>query len=304
MSIDNAERFLWCSARLIDRLRAAVLLHGASEAPVVAALGAYQNADGGFGHALEPDLRGPPSQPQGAEVALRILDEVGARDAAMLQHLCDWLISVTTAAGGVPFVLPSVRAHPHAPWWATEDDPPASLNPTAAIAGLLHKAGVAHPWLGRATAYCWEQLATPDVRDGYTLRCVLLFLDHVPDRARAETTLEAVAVQMRARKLVTLDPAATGHVHTPLDVAPTPHAMARRLFSEKQIAGHLDALAAAQQDDGGWLVGWPAWTPAAGLEWRGWATVRALAILGAYGRLAVGVTSADATAAGCAAAGR
>jgi hypothetical protein len=127
---------------------------------------------------------------------------------------------------------------------------------------------------------------------------VLLFLAHVPDRARADAALATVGEQMRARKLVTLDPAATGHVHTPLDVAPTPHTMARRLFSETQIAAHLDALAAAQQDDGGWLVGWPAWTPAAGLEWRGWATVRALAILSAYGRLVPAATAAGSAAAG------
>jgi hypothetical protein len=283
--LDDAERFLWLNARLIDRLRAACLFRDAPAAAVVAALLAYQNADGGFGHALEPDLRGPTSQPQPVEVALRILDEVGARDAALSRRVCDYLATITTAEGGVPFVLPSVRAHPRAPWWETDDDPPASLNPTAALAGLLHKAGVAHPWLARATDYCWQRLEKPDLRDGYALRCVFLFLAHVPDRARAEETLARVAEQMRKRKLVELDPAATGHMHTPLDMAPAPAAMARRLFSDAEIAGHLDALAAGQQEDGGWQVGWPAWTPAAGLEWRGWATVRALAILRAYERL-------------------
>ena len=290
--LDDAERFLWREARLIDRLRAQVLLRGGAAESVVAALRPYQNEDGGFGHALEPDLRGPVSQPQPVEVALRILAEVGAREVdqrgAMLQRVCDYLATITTAEGGVPFVLPSVRAHPHAPWWETDDDPPASLNPTAAIAGLLHQAGVAHPWLARATAYCWKGLAEVDLRDGYVLRSALLFLDHVPERGRAEETLKRVAEQMRARKLVALDPAAGGHVHTPLDMAPAPTMLARRLFSDAQIAAHLDALEAAQQEDGGWLVGWPAWTQTAGLEWRGWATVRALAILRAYGRIAAG----------------
>lgn len=292
--IEDAERFLWLNARLIDRLRYRFLLRGGAAGAVVAALRPYQNDDGGFGHALEPDLRGPPSQPQQVEVALRILDELGldkpgARDDAMLRRLCDYLATITTDEGGVPFVLPSVRAHPHAPWWETDDAPPASLNPTAAIAGLLHKAGVAHPWLTRATAYCWRCLEQPDLRDGYVLRAVMLFLGCVPDRDRAEAALGRVAQQMRARKLVALDAGAAGHVHTPLDVAPTPAAMARRLFTDAQIAAHLDALAAAQRDDGGWQVGWPAWTPAAGLEWRGWATVRALALLRAYGRIAVPV---------------
>jgi len=262
-----------------------------------AALLPYRNDDGGFGHGLEPDLRGPDSQPQPVEVALRILDENGVRDATILGRACDYLATIATADGGVPFVLPSVRAHPHAPWWDSADAPPASLNPTAAIAGLLHKAGVAHPWLGRATDFCWRQLAAPDLRDGYTLRCVLLFLENVPDRARAEASFARVGEQMQARALVALDAAAAGHVHTPLDMAPAPAAMARRLFGDAQIAAHLDALAAGQQADGGWRVGWPAWSDAVGIEWRGWATVRALAILRAYGRLAGGATAAPCAAA-------
>jgi hypothetical protein len=61
--------------------------------------------------------------------------------------------------------------------------------------------------------------------------------------------------------------------------------MARRLFADEVIEAHLDRLAAGQRPDGGWTVGFPAFTEAAGLEWRAWATVRNLAILRAYGRL-------------------
>ena len=45
-----------------------------------AALRAYRNADGGFGHALEPDLRGTVSQPGGDPTALEVLDEAGVLD--------------------------------------------------------------------------------------------------------------------------------------------------------------------------------------------------------------------------------
>lgn len=45
------------NARLLDRHRLAVLLHGAPVAPVLDALRAYRNPDGGFGHALEPESR-------------------------------------------------------------------------------------------------------------------------------------------------------------------------------------------------------------------------------------------------------
>jgi hypothetical protein len=46
-----AERFVLANARLIDRHRLACLVHGAPPGPVLAALRAYQNPDGGFGNA-------------------------------------------------------------------------------------------------------------------------------------------------------------------------------------------------------------------------------------------------------------
>ena len=47
------------------------------------------------------------------------------------------------------------------------------------------------------------------------------------------------------------------------------------------------ALAAGQQDDGGWRFDWPAWSPGAEVEWRGVVTIHALRVLAANGRLEV-----------------
>ena len=283
--LDGAAGFVWRTGRLIDRHRFAHLFMGGDRGPVLAALAAYQNADGGFGNALEPDLRGPGSQPEPVEVAFRVLDEVGAMDDPMVAPACDWLASASTAEGGVPYVLPSALEHPRAPWWQTEPDPPAGLVPTAAIAGLLHKHRVAHPWLEGATAFTWRAADAIAETNPYEVRSVLTFLDHVPDRERAEAAFRRIGGLTLEQGLVTLDPEATGDVHRPLDFAPSPDAMARRLFGDEVIEASLDALAAGQQADGGWTVGWPAWTEAAGLEWRAWVTVHNLGVLRAYGRL-------------------
>jgi Prenyltransferase and squalene oxidase repeat len=285
IALDAAERFLWLNARLIDRLRYLHLFKGGDAEAVLHALRAYQNPDGGFGHALEPDLRGPLSQPAPVASALQVLDETGAGADPMVGRACDFLLSITTEDGGVPFVLASARDFPRAPWWQPSENPPASLVTTPATAGTLHKLGAIHPWLERATEFCWRRLEGFEARHFYELRGVLIFLDHVPDRERAERYFERIGPQMLERRLVELDPHAPGEIHGPLDYAPVPGAMARRLFADDLIATHLDALAAAQQEDGGWRVNWQIWTPAAGLEWRGWATVHALTTLRAYGRL-------------------
>ena len=76
IDLDAAERFIWTNARLIERHRFAHLFKGAPPEPVAEAVRPYQNPDGGFGNALEPDLRTPTSQPIAVNSALEDLDEV------------------------------------------------------------------------------------------------------------------------------------------------------------------------------------------------------------------------------------
>src|SRR5690606_16087003 len=185
-TLRRAERYLLSHARLLDRLRFAALFAGGSRERVLDALRCYQNPDGGFGHALEPDLRGAASQPEPVEVAFWILDELDAFGDPMVHAACDYLASITTPDGGVPFCLPSVRETPRAPWWETPDDPPGNLIPTASIAGLLHAHGVDHPWRGPATDFCWRTIAAVEKTTPYEARAIVTFLSLVDDRERAE----------------------------------------------------------------------------------------------------------------------
>jgi hypothetical protein len=282
--LSKATDFIWRTARLLERHRFAYLFLDGKRLAVLEALRPYQNPDGGFGNGLEPDVRGPVSQPVPTWMALCILDEAAAFADPMITRICDYLLSITTVEGGVPFVLPSVRDYPRAPWWETGDQPPASLNPTAAIAALLHKHRVEHPWLISATEYCWRKLDTMDKTDPYEMRAVLPFLDFVPDCQRAEEVFASIGPKILEQKLVALSPTAQGDTHTPLNFASRPQSLARRLFSDQVIEAHLDALASAQQEDGGWQFNWLAWNPVAALEWRGIVTIEALVTLRAYGR--------------------
>jgi len=280
----RAEEFMWSNARLLERQQFAHLFKGAAAEPVRAALHAYQNADGGFGNALEPDKRCPDSQPIDQEIALHALREVGI-DAAVAARMCDFLVTISTAEGGVPFVLPTVRSAPRAPWWNTEDDPPASLNPTASIAGLLHKHHVQHAWLDRATDYCWRTIEASQLDEPHLIQAIITFLEHAPDQPRARRAFERVATSLFEHELVAIDPDDTNYVKMPLDFAPTPQSWCRRLFSDEVIAEHLAALVARQQPDGGWQITWPAVSPACEMEGRGIVTLNALRTLRAYGQL-------------------
>lgn len=277
--------FMWRTARLLDRRRFAYLFLNGERQAVVEALRPYQNPDGGFANALEPDIRTPLSQPVPTWTALCILDETVVFDDPMVTRACDYLQSISTAERGVPYVLSSAHDYPRAPWWQAEGEPPpASLNPTAAIAALLHKHHVDHPWLAAAIDYCWRKIDAMDTTSAYEMRAVLPFLDLAPDRQRAERAFERIGPKILEQKLVALDSSAGEDSLSLFKFAPNPGGLARRLFSDALIEAHLDALASAQQEDGGWQFNWPAWNPAGAFEWRGIVTIEALVTLRAYGR--------------------
>jgi hypothetical protein len=279
--LDRAERFLQLHGRLIDRLRFDALFAGGPRERVLDVLRCYQNTDGGFGHALEPDLRGAGSQPVPVEVAFSTLDELDAFDSPMVPAACDYLSGITTADGGVPFVLPSVRDTAHAPWWETDVTPPGNLTPTASIAALLHKHHITHPWLTPATDFCWSRIATITETTPYEARAFLTFLEHVPDRDRAETEFARLRGAILAT--VTFDTGEQEELHYPLDFAPQPTTLP--LFTQDVLDTHLDALTAAQSEEGGWHPNWLIWTPITQHEWSGYITVQRLKTLRAYGRL-------------------
>jgi hypothetical protein len=285
---DAAADFMASRARVLDRRVFQRLFQGGAAAPVRDAIAAYRNDDGGFGQALEPDCRAGASQPAAVEMALRLMDVADAWDGALVRDACDWLVAVAPDEGGATFVEPSVATGPHAPWWVPAEGNPVSLIQTGQIAGTLYARGFTHPWLDRATEVMWErigELTEPSgVSGGYEMFGVLAFLQHVPDRARARQAFERVGPLLLRRGLVMLDPDAVGEVHTPLDFAPRPDSLARALFDEATIAAHLDHLAAAQRDDGGWMFNWLSWSPAAEADWRGFLTVDALRTLRANGR--------------------
>src|ERR1700758_2528390 len=133
---DAAADFLAAGARVLDRRVFERLFADGAAEPVRDAVAAYRNADGGFGHALEPDLRTPASPPAAVEMALRIMDLADAWDESLVRAAIDWLAAIAPAEGGATFVLPTLSQGPHAPWWVPAEGNPVSLIPTGEIAGV------------------------------------------------------------------------------------------------------------------------------------------------------------------------
>jgi hypothetical protein len=279
--------FLEREGRLIERRLAAALFDGGPADSVVDTLRGYRNPDGGFGHALEPDKRCPASLPIDVEGALEVLIVAGAVEDRMVLDACDWLGRVAAPDGAVPLSFPVMEAYPRAEHWSDWTYTPG-LNPTAGLAGRLHRLGVRHPWLDRATEWCWARLEAGFDEDAHALREVAIFLAQVPDRARAESVGAAVGDWLAKAQHYRADADDPAYGVTPLDLAPEPDGPWSHLFDQATIDGHLDRLLRDQQPDGGWAITWEPPSVASTLEWRGMMTLWALRVLRAYGRLGPG----------------
>lgn len=141
----KARAFIYRNARPLDMARWRYHFEGGNREDVLTALVAYQNADGGFGYALEADSFNPNSSPIQTWAACEILREIGFTDSshAIIKGILRYLDS------GADFsekhnqwlnVVETNNDYPHAVWWSyseKQSDDNMKYNPTAYLAGFI-----------------------------------------------------------------------------------------------------------------------------------------------------------------------
>jgi hypothetical protein len=295
----GARRFLLQKARPLEAARFRFHLQHGSAGEVLAALAAYQNPGGGFGRALEPDLRTPSSSALATSVALQILTEVGApADHPFVQGAIAYLLtSYDSATHHWRIIPPEAEESPRAFWWDAEGlDERFNhfwLNPRAELLGALWR--YASPkriqWLEPITvAVVDEVVAHPEPLDGNELLCAL----RLAETEEVPQTLRSRLVERLSRDVaasVVSAPERWGeYVLRPLAVAPTPESPYASLLAES-IQANLDYLLDTQGTDGAWSPVWSwaaldeaAWRKAEE-EWKGILTLEALQALTTWGRI-------------------
>lgn len=309
-----AAAFVRQTARPLDVARLHYHFAATSNETVFDALAAFQNPDGGFGRAIEPDLRGAGSSVIGTSTGLAMLAEVDAPAGhpLVLAALSYCLRSYDGPRAVWPIATRGATDGPHAPWW-NYDDLEASFggfvwNPTAAVLGHCYRfyapenanrLGIdAALRLHAATDAMRARLRDGVTPDGqYDLMCAVGLADapHTPEDVRA--ALRA-ALPAWLDSAIEKDPARwTEHGLPPLGIIPAPDHWLAAHVDPALIDANLDFSMATQQADGGWPVTWSwafidaeAWATAE-REWRGHLAVNNLRTLRAFGRL----TAADAT---------
>ncbi len=130
------------NARPLDMARYLFLFEGGSRKDVLRALAAYQNADGGFAHALEMDSWCETSSPIQTWRATQILLEIGETDAKseIVSGAVRYLRSGSDFSDGRwHATVPDNNLYPRAPWWTHTETEAQEWgdNPTSALAAFL-----------------------------------------------------------------------------------------------------------------------------------------------------------------------
>jgi len=265
----KAKEFIYRNARPLDFARWQYHFEHGSREAVLNALSFYQNEDGGFGHALEPDAWNPNSSPVQTWLATEILREVGFTDSShpIIRGILNYLDSGKDFDGHLWHnIITSNDNYPHAEWWSTKsagahDD----YNPTACLAGFIIKYADKDSKLYSTGCFIAKEAFNTYMNQGFlrnmhTVDCYIRLMQYV-EEAGATDVFDVNALKDKLVKQVefsiTRNTAvwATSYVCRPSRFIDSKESI---FYTEnKEIADfEFDFIINSQLDDGSWNITW------------------------------------------------
>ena len=277
MNSMRARDFLASQGRDIDRVRFEYHFGKASQEELLAVLGRYQNADGGF-FGLEVDIKAPASNPFATELALLICLQANvSKQHELLQRAVQYLEATQEEDGGWRF-SPAIYEHELAPWFQGWQWP--NLNPACTLAGLLKELGLGSNRLHDRVERLFETRENvKDVATGefYDVRPYAYYFLPEWQHPQRELYLSGVLWWLIRQQL---EGKLADALHF-FEYARSPQTYLGQHLPASMLAAELEHLAADQQEDGGWPSPYDA-------GWRGWFTVQSLLVLQQFGKLSAG----------------
>ncbi|HPR41337.1 MAG TPA: hypothetical protein PK718_02175 [Candidatus Methanofastidiosa archaeon] len=296
---EQAEEQIKGVARDIDKAIFDHHFHGLESEGVIECLSQYQNRDGGFGNALEPDFRLPSSSAMATSIALRILYSLPDREAteSMALSAIDYLeCTFDMAREGWLAVPPYVNLHPHAPWWHYDNNKEMTAidehwgNPSAELIGYIYgyRDLVDTLDVDALVNVALEKFrGRQEYSSPHELYCYIRLYEALPERI---STLFENDITKAVEQLVCLDADKWDRYNPrPLDFVPTSNSN-RFGLGDDAIDRNLDYIIDMLRKDG---IIKPHWgneiysgqMASAYDEWLGQLSVRSLVVLGSFSRI-------------------
>ena len=142
MKKNKAIQYVLENARPLELAIYKYYFENESSQAIVDELSKFQNADGGFGNALEPDFFNPNSSPIATNDAINTLSRVNAldRDSDIVKGIVRYLAthdSFNEDKKRWLFAIDSNKDYPHAIWWEKKGDGISKFNPSVSLAAFM-----------------------------------------------------------------------------------------------------------------------------------------------------------------------
>ncbi|MCK8060411.1 MULTISPECIES: hypothetical protein [unclassified Fusibacter] len=271
---------------------------GASYKPVIEALKVFQNEDGGFGHAIEPDIQMPNSSAIGTTVALQILEQLPTEEdeVAEIVDKCLAYLSRSYHARRMGWTAANifVNDYPHAPWWHADEKGLTAVdarwgNPTVEILGhfirLQHDRG--EVTFKEQLDYAVKQLLEATETSEHELFC---YISAYPYFNKERQDQLRPVITRHVKKLLNMNVEEWNtYVPRPLDFIKSPDSEMFGITTD-QITVHMEYIIEKLIQNGRLTTNWewgtyPETWPKAKSAWEGILTVKTLVLLKTFGRL-------------------
>ena len=179
MNKNTAIKFVLENAHPLDLAVYKYYFENESSQAVVDELSKFQNVDGGFGHALEPDFFNPNSSPIATNDAIITLARVNAldRDSDIVKGIVRYLESHDSFDKDKKrwlFAIDSNKDYPHAIWWEKKGDGISKFNPSISLASFMICYGTRTPLYEEIIKDGLDFLKNGEEISGDDVNCYLL----------------------------------------------------------------------------------------------------------------------------------
>lgn len=288
-SMNRSREFIKTRSRKLERSLFEYEFESGSIEHVLQELSKFQNEDGGFGNALEPDIRCRES----SAIATTVADFITASrrwqkrndsESHSIIHSYD-----KTHPGWVKIPKEADNA-PRAPWWNYSGSPHEWGNPNAEILGYFYEysdvvpSGLLNDLTGYAIPYLNERCEWKEMHEMF---CFIRLADRLPDTPyrlisdRLDTFIDNCVIKNQEDR--------QGYCAYPLQIIDSPNSRYYEKYKDV-IPQDLDGIIDGQEEDGAWAVNWSwgryedEWEKAKE-EWKGIITLSSLLTLKSFNRL-------------------
>ena len=271
MDKTKAIKYILENARPLELAIYKYFFENESNQAVIDELSKFQNADGGFGNALEPDFFNPNSSPIATNDAIITLYRVNAlnRDYDTVKGIIRYLESHNSFDEEKKrwlFAIDSNKDYPHAIWWEKKDDGISSFNPSISLAAFMVCYGNRTPFYEEIVKDGFEYLENTEKVSGDDLNCFLLAyellkINSINDIVDLDLFKDLLCTAVNNTICKDIEKYGVEYVPMPSSIFTgiylelvTPE-IKPLIISEKDVLGKL------QMDDGGFDITWKWYTP-------------------------------------------